>query len=232
MTRALSPIDQVIEAVDNGTFTTDMWHPADMCDGNNCSQHILLNNPVLFEMFQAIDVRGQSWGVFSDIDEMEMLEAETDEERDTRLAAIAGREEQRRLEHEAIRQAAYVAEVAFRQQLKKQKGQKEVPKIPHPCKWLYADPEKEHVFKNSVCAECWAHDYTDAKGVHKSPRKCEYLHPDEDGWKPEWNSLPVRRDKFHIPKAAPAAPVGGTTVYMSTRSAAALAPKPKVQSAW
>ena len=129
--------------------------------------------------------------------------------------------------------AAYVAEVAFRQQLKKQKGQKEVPKIPHPCKWLYADPDNERVFRNSVCAECWAHDYTDAKGIHKSPRKCEYLHPDEAGWKPEWNSLPVKRDKYHIPKAAVPAPAGGTTVYMSTR-AAALAPKskPKAESAW
>jgi len=225
----MSPIDQVIEAVDNGTFTNTMWHPADLCTGENCNQHTLLNNPILFKMFQAIDVWGQSWGDFICDEEEEMLNAETDDERVIRLAAITAADEQRLLEQEAIRQAAYAAEVAFRQQLKKRKGDKEVPKIPGPCKWLYAVAGKDGVFSNSVCSECWAHDYTDAKGVHKSPRKCEYIHPDEAGWKPEWNSLSVKRDAFRIPKAAP---VGGTTVYMSTRSAAALAPKPKAESAW
>jgi hypothetical protein len=68
-------------------------------------------------------------------------------------------------------------------------------KIYEPCKKLYncqgggrdggvARPTTLH-----VCTECWRYEYTDpATGQLKIVHTCNWLHPGEDGWQPEWET--------------------------------------------
>ena len=230
-----------IDAVNNGSFVVDMWHPAELCTGVNCRQHPLLNNSLTLAVFRAIEIDGKSWGTLLCEEEAERLAAETPAQRAERLQREAAQAAQQQVESEIIKQESYLREVEFRHQLKHRKGQHGVQKIQQPCKWLYAIPGRDGVFSNSCCAECWAHEYTDAGGRFKAPRKCEYLHPNEPGWLAEWNSLPVTRDKWRAPKPLPAplagrvaagAPAKGVTVYMSSAPRPSGVKRPQLDSAW
>lgn len=191
-------LSDVCQAQMNGTFTTEMWHPASLCTGN-CALHPLLQHD--YDRFM-----NSAWGDWNEELYATERERETAAETAKRLAIEAQRETERKLEAEVIRQELYARELAFRQsigQKKAPKGAKPAPKlIEEPCKWLYAVPGKDGVFSKSLCSECWGHEYTDAKGVFHAPRKCQYLHPNQAGWKSEWNVLAIVRNAFRS-KAEP-----------------------------
>jgi hypothetical protein len=68
-------------------------------------------------------------------------------------------------------------------------------KIMEPCRFLYTP--SDNVFINTVCSECWAYEYTHP--VTKqfiTVHQCMRLHPGEEGWKDEWNTLPLPRNKI------------------------------------
>ena len=188
-------------AISNGTFRVDMPHHADLCPGK-CKIHFLHTTDT--DKFNTM-----SWGCLNDLYFEEQYARESAEQTARRLALQAEREKEERLHQEVIRQTLYAQELAFRQSL----GQKKAPRgappperklIDAPCKWLYAVPGMDGVFSNKPCAECWGHEYTDAKGNYHAPHKCLYIHPNQPEWKPEWNVLPVKRDAWRAPKAAAA----------------------------
>jgi hypothetical protein len=190
-------LSDVCQAQMNGTFTTEMWHPVSLCTGN-CAMHPLLQHD--YDKFM-----NYSWGNWNE----ELFAAdrarETAAETAKRIAAEAARDAAAAVEAEAIRQHLYATELAFKQSI----GQKKLPKgaekpaqklIEQPCKWLYAVPGKDGVFSHKPCAECWGHEYTDAKGIKLAPHKCQYIHPNQPGWKAEWNALMMTRDRWRAPK--------------------------------
>jgi len=190
------------DARNAGRFSVQMWHNPEDCTGN-CPYHPLIHTQ-LAECFSVFETSlkgygGKGWGCVTYDDALAELEAETPVQKAERLAREEAEKALRLIESQVIRQGAYVDEVAFRQQLKKKKGDKTVPKIPAPCKWLYAVPGKNGVFSSIPVAQCWAWKYDDARGVHNEPCKCEYMHQDEPGWKPEWNSLPCVRNRWKLP---------------------------------
>lgn len=185
-------------------FTVNMWHPATSCTGINCRQHPLFRSKQCVDDYTTL-MHG-SWGCWNESLYAEERARETVEETRKRLEAEAAREKQRAIAAEALRQAQYSQELAFRQSLKAPKavrGAAPPPKklILAPCKWLYAIDGKDGCFSNKPCSECWGHEYTDAKGEFRAPHKCEYVHQNQPEWKSEWNVLPVTRDRWR-----PAAP--------------------------
>lgn len=190
-------LSDVCHAQMNGTFTTAMSHPVSLCTGN-CALHPLLQ-------YDYHRFANSAWGDWNE--ELYAAERERESAAETakREALEAQREAERKLEAEVIRQELYARELAFRQSI----GQKKAPKgaakpapklIEEPCKWLYAVPGKDGVFSKSVCSECWGHEYTDAKGVFHAPRKCQYTHPNQAGWKSEWNTLAIVRNAWRSAK--------------------------------
>ena len=79
-----------------------------------------------------------------------------------------------------------------------------IEKIDEPCKFLYCDehaPKGEWRLnpKGVLCAplrralvagsECWAHEYHHPKTkVLMKPHTCAHMHPNENGWRVEWNT--------------------------------------------
>ena len=190
-----------ILAIRTGAFSVDMPHSTELCPGN-CKIHFLHTADT--DLFNRCD-----WGYLNDLYFEEEYSIETAEQTARRLALEAAREENERLSQEVIRQNLYAQELAFRQSLGQKKAVRGTPAperklIDAPCKWLYAVPGKDGVFGYSPCAECWGHEYTDAKGKYNEPHKCLYIHTNQPEWKPEWNTLAVRRDAWRGPKPAAA----------------------------
>jgi hypothetical protein len=122
----------------------------------------------------------------------------------------------------------------------KTKGRVEtiLKKVDRPCKWLYCDERAPKStwrkdengkpcapLRNALTgSQCWGHEFVNPKtGKLEKPHKCGHLHPGEAGWKAEWNS-----DRHFNPALQT-----GTTVWMSSRMAPAVAPKkPQTESAW
>lgn len=185
---------QLNDMLNAGVSIVEHWHPAELCPGA-CRQHPLLTVS-LAKMFYDIEGCGMTWGEFDWRETQAALAAETPAQREAREAREAAEAARQAADFLAARQNAYARDVQIKTTgLRKHAT---VKKILQPCKWLYAVAGREGVFSNSPCAECWAHEYTDAKGVHKAPRTCPYAHQDEPEWLPEWNSLPCSRDRFRV----------------------------------
>lgn len=106
-----------------------------------------------------------------------------------------------------------------------------IDKVDSPCKFLYCDekaPKSQWTTnaKGERCApmrqgltgsECWAHEYHDprSKALLK-PHSCKHLHPNEDGWRDEWDSNRSFR---------PAKPSAADS-FFTQRMSAVVAPKP------
>ena len=194
-------------ALDNGSFTVQMWHPTNACTGEKCPWHPLFSgrqSVVDYDRF----VNG-SWGALNDMWYEEDHAAETALEARERLEAEAARERERAIVAEALRQSQYAQELAFRQSLGQKKPVKGAvaPKklILAPCKWLYAVNGQDGVFSSRPCSECWGHEYTNAKGEFRAPHKCLYVHQGDPEWKAEWNALALPRDRWR-PAALPKVP--------------------------
>ena len=70
-------------------------------------------------------------------------------------------------------------------------------KIMEPCRFLYTP--SDNVFVKTVCSECWAYEYTHpVTKQFVSVHQCLRLHPGEEGWKSEWNTLPLPRNKMRF----------------------------------
>lgn len=68
-------------------------------------------------------------------------------------------------------------------------------KIMEPCRFLYTP--SDNVFVNTVCSECWAYEYTHPVTKQFTiVHQCLRLHPGEEGWKDEWNTLSLPRNKM------------------------------------
>ena len=97
-----------------------------------------------------------------------------------------------------------------------------IEKMDEPCKFLYCDeraPKREWRLnaKGVLCAplrrhivvgsECWAHEYTNPKTkIIMKPRTCARLHPNEVGWREEWNTNLFFRDGMPVAPILEAAP--------------------------
>jgi hypothetical protein len=221
-------LSAAVKAQNDGTFTAQMPHPLGICTGN-CPYHPLFQ-PDHDEFMYGF------WGKWNDNLFAEDYARETPEQTAKRLALEAARDAAAKVEAEVIRQHLYATELAFKQSIgvkKLPKGAEPLPPrklILQPCKWLYAVPGVDGVFSNSPCAECWGHEYTDAKGVKLAPHKCLYVHRNQPEWKAEWDALPVTRNHWRAPKpVAAAAPVDAATAAYLARCAAlapAAAPQP------
>ena len=70
-------------------------------------------------------------------------------------------------------------------------------KIMEPCRFLYTP--SDNVFINTVCSECWAYEYTHPVTKQFTiVHQCLRLHPGEEGWKDEWNTLSLPRNKMRF----------------------------------
>lgn len=187
-----------VQAQYDETFSPQMWHPLDICQGN-CPHHPLYQ-PDYDRFMQS------QWGDWNEELFAIAHSRETSEETTRRLALEAARDAEAALEAEVIRQRLYARDLEFKQSL----GAKKLPRgvapvrklIEQPCKWIYAVPGTSGVFSTKPCAECWGHEYTDAKGIYHAPHKCEYIHQNQPEWKAEWNVLALTRDRWRAAKVA------------------------------
>ena len=238
---------QLNDKLNAGESIVEQWHPVGLCQGG-CSQHPLLTGP-LFKMFRDVDVYGMSWGEFDWRETQVALNAETPAAREAREAREAAAAAKLAAEMMAARQNAYARDVQIKTTGLRKNAT--VKKIVQPCKWLYAVTGRDGSYSNSPCAECWAHEYTDAQGVHHVKHTCPYVHQDEPEWLPEWNSLPCTRDRFRViapvivagrdlgalkargPVSGGAAASGSTHYYSSQQQRATVVQRPAVDnSAW
>ncbi len=147
-------------------------HTAAECTGS-CKHHPLLKGDVLD--LQIAMNNGCSWGDILYLDEQKRLAAETPQEKKERLERDAALELQKGRETVSYRMRNYAERIAIRSSRRK--------KHALPCKWVCGRNKGE---------DCWAWEYTDPKdGKRKTPRSCDYLHPGEEGWKPEWVNAPL-----------------------------------------
>lgn len=166
-------------------------HSVHACPGveAGCRFHPLASRAISDALYA--DHLGWDWAdIFQDdLDEMER--------RDQAPAALAAAERKKAEEDAAI--LAYQQQlIAERNAIRvhascNRKGAVQINKIQQPCKKLYscegggkdggvARPTTKH-----VSSECWAHEYTDAKTGKKVVKHvCQWLHPGEAGWLPEW----------------------------------------------
>jgi len=198
----------------NGAVDVTQPHDVMMCPGD-CAQHPLLTceaNAIQanFMMLHAAQY-GTTWG---DILLADLAEAEsrlTVAQRAARDAAEVAELAQREVNHLASRMFNY----AETQKLLNSRGkgrERHIGKIDEPCRWLYCDESapKTQWTKNGkgeLCApvrkcltgaQCWAHEYKDPKtGQWIKPHTCKRLHPNEDGWRDQWDT-----DRTHKPSAA------------------------------
>ena len=182
----------LLDSQENGTFTVKMWHPVSFCTGG-CSQHPLVEQS---ETFTIRESDTYPWGDWAYDGVMEALAKETEQARTERLRKEELAEQENLKRAEALKQAQYAEQCKFKSSLGLKRGQK-AAKIAQPCKCLYELKGRGYT-STKVSSECWAHQYTDAKGIFKAPHTCQYLHPGEEGWLSEWSNLPCPRVNFRI----------------------------------
>jgi hypothetical protein len=142
-----------------------------------------------------------SWADLVDADEAEAEARMTAADRLARAKREAAAEREAELSCEANRMFRYAED----QKLLNSRGkgkQRHIDKVDAPCKFLYCDekaPKSQWTTnaKGDRCAplrkaltgsQCWAHEYTHPKtGAVIKPHTCKRLHPNEDGWRDQWD---------------------------------------------
>lgn len=136
-------------------------HSAASCPGN-CARHPL-TTPLISRMMS-----GVRWG---DI----LYAPKTEEE--------SARDEEFVRDYEKSRESVKMRTYAQMQSKLPKKG-----KIMRPCKWMYMNEDGKTYSQHITGAQCWAWEYVDPKtGKHETPHTCKHLHPNEFGWRDEWN---------------------------------------------
>jgi hypothetical protein len=217
-------------------------HLPQNCPGaeNGCTQHPWMTAETS-NLLYLDAVWGVSWGSLFEADIAE-LEARTQTpEALAAAAAKAAREEAERLAYD---QKMVAERNAIRAGATRTKhGPVQIQKIAQPCKKLYScegGGSKGGVAKPTtlhVSSECWAHEYTDASGKRVVKHVCQWLHPGESGWLPQWQA-----DRNYRPDAVAAglgalrgvvAPVARPSRFAPAPAAAQQAPaKPKSTNMW
>jgi hypothetical protein len=165
-----------------------------------------------------------SWALILDEEDYQRELMMTDEER----AEIARKLEQKLKEEKLALKASIMFNYAESQKHLNTRGKganRHIDKIDEPCKFLYCD---EHSDKRTwkkddrgkLCApirkaltgsECWAHEYHDPRSNNLlTPHTCKRLHPNEPGWRNEWNT-----DRTFRP-SAPAPTPNRFSIIMNT----------------
>ena len=77
---------------------------------------------------------------------------------------------------------------AYADMIERMAKQKKITKAMRPCKWLYLEEDGKTYSKHLTGAHCWAWEYVDPKtGKVEHPHTCKHLHPNEFGWRSEWD---------------------------------------------
>ena len=88
-------------------------------------------------------------------------------------------------------------------------------KIMEPCRFLYTP--SDNVFINTVCSECWAYEYTHPVTKQFTiVHQCLRLHPGEEGWKDEWNTLSLPRNKMRFTHTSNTSPSNNNSSNTNT----------------
>jgi len=148
-----------------------------------------------------VDEPIDTWGDLVERDFAEAEERMTNAQKAERQAKEEASAAERGLSLEASRMFNY----AESQKLLNSRGkgkERRIGKVDEPCKFLYCDehaPKSQWTTnaKGERCAplrksltgsECWAHEYRHPKTkALMKPHTCKRLHPNEDGWRVEWN---------------------------------------------
>lgn len=163
------------------------------CPGaeNGCTQHPWMTAETS-NMLYLESAWGVSWGTLFE-DDIAELEARL--QSPEALAAAAKKAAAVEAECLAYEQRMVAERNAIRAGATRTKhGPVQIQKIAQPCKKLYScegGGSKGGVAKPTtlhVSSECWAHEYTDASGKRIVKHVCQWLHPGESGWLPQWQT--------------------------------------------
>lgn len=184
------------------------------------------------------------WADMMDEDDAERLARETPALKAAREAKAKAEEKDRETTLMASRMFSHAEEQKYRNTIGKGQ-QRHIRKTTGPCKWLFCDEKapRSHWRKNEKgewCApvvkgltgsQCWAHEYIDPKSKQwKKPHTCAHIHPNEDGWLPQWNT-----DRTYRPDRVAEGLAAMHGVVAPKLVATAVAPKSKVvvaKNAW
>jgi len=144
-----------------------------------------------------------TWSMVMDEEDYQEELTMTDEKRAAKAAAKALADAEQDLIEESSRRFRH-AEFQMHLNSRGKGKDRHIDKLDQPCKYLYCDESApKHLWKKKdtsgkPCApvrmeltgsECWAHEYhdprTNALMIHHA---CKYLHPNEDGWRDEWDT--------------------------------------------
>ena len=172
----------------------DMFHTANQCVGN-CEFHSLAR------LGNEATIGGLSWASVVEMELEEKERCETPIQREAKLELEKAEAEQRSLQNQASRMYNY-SQDQKNLNMRGKGRDRHVNKLDSPCKWLFCDetvPKKmwatnargekcAPVLNHLTGAQCWAHEYQDPKTkAWLKPHSCKYLHPNEDGWRDEWD---------------------------------------------
>ena len=202
------------------------FHPVNECLGN-CAQHPLMRLEYLamsgiwnFDVLDNYGIKYTSWATINE-DEFTRIESSmTSEQKSDKENFKLAQKVDEELNHEANRMFRYAE--SSKQLNSRGKGRdRHIDKMDEPCRWLYCDesvPKSKWKMnaKGEYCApvvnhltgaHCWAHEYQDPKTKlwHK-PHACKRLHPNEDGWRDEWDTDRIFRPKTFVTARLIAAP--------------------------
>jgi hypothetical protein len=143
-----------------------------------------------------------TWSMIMDEEDYQEELTMTDEKRAAKAAAKALADAEQDLIQESSRMFNY-AESQRHLNSRGRGKDRHIDKIDEPCKFLYCDESVPMSLwkkddRGKLCApirialtgsECWAHEYHDPRSkALKAPHTCKRLHPNEDGWRGEWNT--------------------------------------------
>ena len=143
-----------------------------------------------------------TWSMVMDEEDYQSELSMTDEDRAERDRKLRERKRQEDLDAKAAQMFVYARHQGFLNARGKG-NHRHIDKVDEPCKFLYCDERSDKATwkkdeRGKLCApirriltgsECWAHEYHDPRSkALLTPHTCKRLHPNEPGWRSEWNT--------------------------------------------